>query len=239
MNVLIIDTETANTIEQPLPYDIGYAIVNIESGNILVKRSFIVAEIFFDKELMSSAYYADKIPHYFEDIRKGKREVKVICNIRKAIANDMKRYNVNKVGAYNMGFDNRATRNDIRFITASLLKWFFPYGTEYFDIWNMACSSILNTEKFVRFALDNNLVSEKGNISTSAETTYKFITNNLDFIESHTGLEDVEIETEIFLAILKSGLEFDYRLYSACWMIPQRKKKEIELCEVFAELVEM
>jgi len=239
MNVLIIDTETANTIEQPLPYDIGYAIVNVENSQILVKRSFVVAEIFFDKELMSSAYYAEKIPTYWKEIKNGKREIKVICNIRKQISADMKNYKVEKVGAYNMGFDRRATRNDINYITASLVKWFFPYGTKYFDIWNMACSSILNTEHFVRFALDNGLMSEKGNISTSAETAYKYITKNINFIESHTGLEDVEIETEIFLEVVNSGKEYDDRIYSACWLIPQRKRKEMELTEVFAELVEM
>ena len=30
-----------------------------------------------------------------------------------------------------------------------------------------------------------------------AETIYKFITKDLDFVESHTGLEDVLIEKEI------------------------------------------
>ena len=35
MNVLVIDTETANNVEQPLPYDVGYAIVNTSTGKIL------------------------------------------------------------------------------------------------------------------------------------------------------------------------------------------------------------
>ena len=34
MNVLVIDTETANSVEQPLPYDVGYAIVDTETGEI-------------------------------------------------------------------------------------------------------------------------------------------------------------------------------------------------------------
>ena len=239
MNVMIIDTETANSIEQPFPYDIGYAIVDTETKEILLKRSFVVAEIFLDRELMEMSYYAEKIPLYWNEIKEGKRTMKGICNIRKQIKEDLCSYDVHKVGAYNMGFDRRATRNDINYITASLIKWFFPYGIEYFCIWNMACSSILNTEKFVNFAVTNGLVSDKGNISTSAETAYKFVTNNLQFVESHTGLEDVEIETEIFFAVLNSGLPYDDKLYSACWLIPQRKRREMELIEVFAELVEL
>ena len=42
MNVLVIDTETANSVEQPLPYDVGYAIVDIETGEILTEKSFVV-----------------------------------------------------------------------------------------------------------------------------------------------------------------------------------------------------
>ena len=77
---LVIDTETANTIEQPLPYDIGYAICD-RYGNIVVERSFVVAEIFLDhKEMMKSAYYAEKLPKYWEDIKNGTREIKSIFN---------------------------------------------------------------------------------------------------------------------------------------------------------------
>ena len=68
---LIIDTETANDIDQPLPYDIGYAICD-RQGNIYLARSFVVAEIFLDyQDLMQSAYYAEKIPQYWEDIKRA------------------------------------------------------------------------------------------------------------------------------------------------------------------------
>ena len=227
MNVLVIDTETANSVEQPLPYDVGYAIVNTETGEIYTEKSFVVAEIFFDDELMKGAYFADKIPQYWEDIKAKKRIVKSICNIRREIKKDMQTYSVSKVGAYNMGFDNRATKNDVRFISGSMVRWFFPFGTEFFCIWNMACTSILNTADYVRFALDNGFVSEHNNIQTSAENAYRFLKNNIDFSESHTGLEDVKIEIEIMLAVLRSNMEYSDRIYSACWQTVQRKRKEV------------
>lgn len=227
MNVLVIDTETANSIEQPLPYDVGYAIVDTETGEILIEKSFVVAEIFLDKELMKGAYYAEKIPHYWDDLKAGTRIMKTICNIRKEIKADMEKYNVTKVGAYNMGFDNRATRNDVRYISGSMIKWFFPFGTEFFCIWNMACTSILNTENYVRFALENGFVSEHDNIQTSAEIAYRYITNETTFIESHTGLEDAKIEIEIMLAVLRSEMEYSDKIHSACWQTVQRKRKEV------------
>lgn len=227
MNVLVIDTETANSVEQPLPYDVGYAIVNTETGEIYIEKSFIVAEIFFDDELMKGAYFVDKIPQYWEDIKAKKRIVKSICSIRREIKKDMQTYSVSKVGAYNMGFDNRATKNDVRFISGSMVRWFFPFGTEFFCIWNMACTSILNTADYVRFALDNGFVSEHNNIQTSAENAYRFLKNDIDFSESHTGLEDVKIEIEIMLAVLRSNMKYSDRIYSACWQTVQRKRKEV------------
>ena len=227
MNVLVIDTETANSVEQPLPYDVGYAIVDTETGEILTEKSFVVAEIFFDTELMKNAYFSEKIPQYWDDIKAGNRIIKSICNIRKILRSDMEKYNVTKVGAYNMGFDNRATRNDVRYISGSLVKWFFPYETNFFCIWNMACTSILNTESYINFALENGFVSEKNNIQTSAEIAYRYLTSNIDFVENHTGLEDVKIEIEIMLAVLRSGMKYNDKIYSACWQTVQRKRKEV------------
>lgn len=231
---LVIDTETANTIEQPLPYDIGYAICD-RYGNIVVERSFIVAEIFLDhKEMMKSAYFAEKIPHYWEDIKNGTREIKSIFNIRKQIKADMKEWNVKKVGAYNMGFDRRALNNVIRYCSKSLIRWFFPFGTEYFCIWHMACQVVLNSTSYIKFALQNGFVSEKDNILTSAEVCYRFLTKQVDFIENHTGLEDVHIEVEIMAKCFSTHKKMDKKINSACWRLPQKKRKELDLRKVFS-----
>lgn len=230
---LVIDTETCNTIEQPLPYDIGYGIAD-RNGNIYLERSYVVAEMFLDrKDLMQSAYFAEKIPMYWEDIKNGTREIKSIFNIRKQILEDMKKYNVKKVGAYNMGFDKKALNNIIRYCSKSLIRWFFPFGTEYFCIWNMACQVVLNSTSYIKFALQNGLESEKGNLLTSAESCYKFLKNNVEFVESHTGLEDVRIEVEIMAKCFSTHKKMNKGIYSACWRLPQKKKKEMELKETF------
>ena len=231
---LVIDTETCNTIEQPLPYDIGYAICD-RKGEIVVEKSFIVAETFLNmKDTMKSAYFAEKIPQYWEDIKNGTRIIKSIVNIRKEIHADMKEYSVKKVGAYNMGFDKKALNNVLRYTTKSFYRWFFPFGTEYFCIWNMACQTLLNTTSYIKFALANGLESDKGNILTSAESCYQFITNSVDFTESHTGLEDVKIEVEILAKCFATHKKMNKNINSACWRLPQKKRKELELKKVFA-----
>jgi hypothetical protein len=224
---MVLDTETANSVEEPLPYDIGYAICD-RHGNIELTRSFVVAEIFLDnKDLMQTAYYAAKIPQYWEDIKSGKRQLKSFYFIRRQIKEDMKNYNITKVGAYNMGFDKRALNNDTRYITKSFLRWFFPYGTEYFCIWNMACDTILNRPSYIKFAIKNGFVSEKGNIQTSAECAYKYLTKDTDFAECHTGLEDVLIEVAIMAYCYRQHKKFDNSINSSCWRKVQKAKKQV------------
>ena len=221
---LIIDTETCNSVEEPIPYDIGYAICD-RQGKIYVKRAFVVAEVFCDmSDVMQSAYYADKIPSYWEDIRKGTKTLRTFWNIRKQILDDIKKYNVNIIGAYNMGFDKRAMNNLIRFVTKSKYRFFFPFGMKYICIWNMACQTILNTAKYIEFCEKNDLVSPSNNVYTSAEACYKYLTNNIHFEEVHKGLEDVEIEVEILQKCFNTHLKMDQNINSSCWRIPQKKR---------------
>ena len=224
---LIIDTETANSIEQPLCYDIGYAICD-RQGKIYLERSFVVSELFLDhKDLMQSAYFADKIPQYWEDIKNGTRVLKSIFNIRKQIHEDMKKYSIRKVGAYNMGFDKRALNNTSRYCSQSRFRWFFPWGTTYICIWNMACQLLLARPSYIKFAIKNNFISEKGNILTNAECCYRYLTKNTNFKEEHQGLDDVNIEAEILLACFKQHKKVNQNPYQACWRMVQNKRAEM------------
>lgn len=225
---LVLDTETCNTIEQPLPYDIGWAICD-RKGNIYETRSFIIAETFLDmKDVMSSAYYAKKIPMYWDDIKSGKRTIKTMWNIRKILIDDMKTYDIKKVGAYNMGFDKRALNNLMRYVSKSWCRWFFPFGTEYFCIWNLACQVLLNRTSYIKFAEKNGLVSDKNNLLTSAEACYRYITNEINFKEEHTGLEDVLIEVKILAECYRQHRKMSGVINSACWQLPQQKRKELD-----------
>lgn len=226
---LVIDTETANSIEQPLPYDIGYAVCD-RFGHIVLERSFVVAEIFLDhKEMMKSAYFAEKIPHYWEDIKNGTREIKSIFNIRKQIKEDMEKYRIKKVGAYNMAFDKRALNNVIRYCSKSLIRWFFPFGTEFFCIWHLATQTLLQQKTFFKMAEKNDWISEKGNLLTNAEIIYNYINKMSDFKESHTGLEDVRIEIEIMAHCFKQHKKMNTNINLSCWRLVQKAYKEYKV----------
>ena len=226
---LVIDTETCNTVEQPLPYDIGFAICD-RMGNIAEERSYVVAETFLDmKETMKSAYFAEKIPQYWEDIKNGTREIKSIYKIRKEVKDLMKKYNVKKVGAYNMGFDKRALNNVMRYATKSFCRWFFPFGTEFFCIWHLATQTLLQQKTFFKMAEKNGWFSEKGNLLTNAEVTYNYINKMSDFKESHTGLEDVRIEIEIMAHCFRQHKKMNTNINTSCWRLVQKAYKEYKV----------
>lgn len=226
---LVIDTETCNTVEQPLPYDIGFAICD-RMGNIAEERSYVVAETFLDmKDTMKSAYFAEKIPQYWEDIKNGTREIKSIYKIRKEVKDLMSKYNVKKVGAYNMGFDKRALNNVMRYTTKSFCRWFFPFGTEFFCIWHLATQTLLQQKTFFKMAEKNDWFSEKGNLLTNAEVTYNYINKMSDFKENHTGLEDVRIEIEIMAHCFKQHKKMNTNMNPSCWRLVQKAYKEYKV----------
>lgn len=226
---IVVDTETANEINFPLPYDIGWIVSN-RKGEILESHSYVVYEIYCkEKELMKTAYYADKIPQYEADIKAGTRKIKSFWTIRKIFLDCMKRHNVKEIYAYNMGFDKRALNNDTKVICKPWLKYFFPKDIEYKCIWRMACELLMARPSYIKWAESNGFESEKGNILTNAEVCYKYITKQLDFTESHTGLEDVLIESAILTHCFRQKKKFNAEPNSACWMMVQKKRKEMRL----------
>lgn len=195
---IVVDTETTNSLDDPLCYDVGFAVVDI-LGNVYESFSFVVADIFLDEELMKSAFFADKIPQYWQDIKSGKRELKTFHNIKKAFADCVKRYNVKIILAHNARFDNRSLNLTQRYLTSSKYRYFFPFGIEIWDTLKMSREVLKNDENYSTFCWNNDYLTKRLCKRYTAEIIFRFLTGNTDFEESHTGLEDVLIEKEIFV----------------------------------------
>lgn len=224
--ICVLDIETANFVDDAIAYDIGFAIAD-RKGNIYEKRSFMVAEMFLDYgEMMESAYYAEKLPSYWIDFAKGERKMVSITTAKKILAKLMKQYHVTDVYAYNASFDLNGLNRTIRYLTKSEIRYFFPYGTEIHCIWHMACQTILQQKSYFRYALENGLVKENGNLMTNAEAAYRYICKDNSFTESHTGLEDVEIETAILAKCYAQHKKMETNIYRACWLLPQKDFKD-------------
>lgn len=209
---MVFDTETTNDIDCPIMYDFGFAIID-KNGNIYRKGSFVVADVFLDKELMESAFFAEKIPMYWEQIKRGERELKRLANIRRIVLDTMKEFNIKIVMAHNTRFDYRSTATTQRYMTNSKYRYFFPCGTEFWDTLKMAREIFSVDENYCAFCTENNFLTKKGKNKYTAEILYRYLTDDISFEESHTGLEDVMIEKEIFVHCIQKNPNVNGKLW--------------------------
>ena len=224
---MVVDTETCGELEAPLTYDIGFLVVD-SKGNIYERRSYIVPEIFYgEADLMNTAYYHEKLPQYYKGALNGNEwEIKPFFAIRREMLQMAEDYRVKAFCAYNAPFDfYRALNNTMRHLLKKEKAYFFPYGTQFFDIWHMACASILCRKGYDKMAYENEWVSEKGNVRTNAEKAFAYLSGNTEYEERHTALADCEIEAQILvkcLPLCKDNREIVYNP----WRIPQPPFKE-------------
>ena len=205
---LVLDTETTNTIDDPFAYDVGFAVVKA-TGEVLESHSYVVADIFLDKDLMSSAYFADKIPQYWEEIKNGKRLLRRFKTIKSILRDVVAQYGIRYVVAHNASFDYRSLNYTQRLLTSSKYRYFLPWGVQMWDTLKMARECLGKNEEYRQFCIDNGYTygkEEKPQLRFTAEIIHRFLTGNLDFVEEHTGLEDVLIEKDILAYCIANGV---------------------------------
>lgn len=222
--IVVMDTETCPLDREykgvspynMFVYDIGWAVVD-KHENVYETKSYVNRDIFYgEKELMKSGYYANKLPQYYEDIASGKRVVASWYEIRKDLCDTLKKYNTNIVCAHNARFDDGATKNTQRWLTKSKYRNFLPYGTVIWDTMKMSLDVIANTPTYKEYCLENGYMTKHNTPrpQVKAEIIYRYITGNDDFIESHTGLEDVLIEKEILAYCFRKHKKMRKNLYA-------------------------
>lgn len=196
---IVFDTETTNGFDDPIVYDIGGAVVD-KKGSVYETFSFVIYEVFCDmKDLMKTAYYAEKIPKYEEEIKNGERKLVKYATAKKHINKLAKKYNVKAMIAHNARFDYRSTTRTQRYLTKSKYRFFLPYGVELWDTLKMANDTICKQWAYKEWCYNNGYLTKNGRVRKTAEILYRYISGEHDFTESHTGLEDVLIEKEIFV----------------------------------------
>jgi DNA polymerase III epsilon subunit-like protein len=205
MKYIILDTETANDIECPLVYDLGFAVID-ETGKVYASYSYVNADIFCDEELMKSAYFANKIESYWKDIQNGTRILKSFRSIERIFRRVCADWNINTFVAHNAKFDYLALQTTKRYITTSKRRFFFPYGAKFVDTLKLSREVLGKNDDYRNFCVTNEYVTKNRQNRYTAEVIYRFLTNCNDFEEEHTGLADCMIEKEIFRYCLATTL---------------------------------
>ena len=224
MNILVFDTETVG-LNKPFCYDVGYLIFDTDERTILTKKSRVIEQVWHNIPLFNTAYYADKRPLYVSALRGRTTKLSkwgYVCN---EMRRDIAYYNVQCGFAYNSDFDER--------VFAYNCEWYHNINPieilPIYDIRGYFHKAIENSKDFENFCEENELFTDSGAYSTTAETAYKYITNDLDFKEAHTALNDSEIELEILRdCVYFHNLEWG-GAYEAKKSIERNKIRTIEL----------
>ena len=211
--VLVVDVEgTAHGFV----YDVGFAVADLQ-GRIYNTFSGIVSEV-----VMATAHYVKKMPIYAEKINHGETVCIGLHSIREKVFEVMERYGINTVCAYNVKYDRGNLNRTISIISNGFVTSFFPENTVFWDIWGMACETILKTRRYATHAIENGWVSDSGNIRSGAEFAYRYISGDKVFEEEHTGLADVIIETAILAATIATHKKMTRTEISQPWRLIQK-----------------
>ena len=219
--ILTIDTETAPidrtkqiSGNNALVYDLGVAVAD-RKGNIYETLNLVIDDVMFGEyKRMRTAYYADKLPQYYVEMGTGVREIVSFEKAREMVNALMEKYNIKKVAAYNTKFDYYALKKTNSYLHGEYK--FFNDDVKYIDIMKMAKTVFAKNKRFLQFIDKYGLYNDYGNPKISAENVYRYIKKNVEFTEKHTGLKDVEIETEIMGYLnnrkvkLNRGIQFSY-----------------------------
>lgn len=110
---------------------------------------------------------------------------------------------------------------------------------DLFDLWGLATTHLLNNVTYKNNCLKHGMLTNSGvYFKTSAETSYRYLCDKYDFMESHTALDDAEIESYILHKIaqrhaVSNGIKyFPFRelgyTYDHCM---RRKVPNLEECK--------
>lgn len=213
--------------QKQIVFDIGYTIAD-KKGNILAKRRHLVQEVFTDMNVMRHAHYFNKYPEYLMEITRGEVDILPWIEIIQEMERDIFNYGVKEVYAYNMAFDKRAINDTHRIVGhRNNFNMWKMYDLKTNCLWGMACETILQQKAFINVAIDNEWTSEIGNIKTSAETAYRFITQSYDFEEAHTALDDAIIETAIMARCFRSHKKMSFGIIPQPWRLVKERAEQL------------
>jgi hypothetical protein len=210
MNIMVFDTETTN-LEKPFCYNIGYVIYNTDTKQIEKKADFVVEQVWHNPMLFVTAYYADKRDLYVSRMRGQTCKLNKFGYITQQMYRDIKDYGIEHAYAYNSSFDEK--------VFAYNCDWFKcinPFDSvAVHDIRGYVHKVIAFTDEYKEFCEANELFTESGNYSTTAEAVYRYLLDDTEFEEEHTALADSVIELEILDYCVEQGCDWntDYPVY--------------------------
>jgi hypothetical protein len=197
MKIIVLDTETLG-LQNPTIYELGFIIYDTETNTIIKERDYLIKQVYDNLDLFNTAYYSSKRPIY-EEMLVSKLIKRVYWGYAlNMLLKDIEKYNVSEIYAYNSRFDKNAINHTIQALNGAK-----GFESDILDIMNYI-QPIVSTQDYQDFCESNGYMTKHKTPrpQKKAETLYRYLTNNTDFIEDHMALLDSQIELTILMTAL-------------------------------------
>jgi hypothetical protein len=216
---LVADTETTGLGNKAIVFDFGYTIATRKA--IKLERSFLVREVITNPRIMLGALFNDDwramfggkiFRHYIPELNSQHIALHSWTDIVETLRDDMHTFGVDVFSAFNLRFDMGAMATTQQHIKSG--GKVLDYRPDLLDLWNFASEVICTRPTYHAMARkhgqETGFITPANNVRTNAEKVYAYLTQNPDFIESHTALHDAQIETEILQRLLATKKKIPY-----------------------------
>lgn len=209
---VVLDVEGGSSVR---PYNVGYIITD-RNGKIYYTRNAALHPCIHENDLNN--YGAEEMERKnvteIENDSEGKYEhFFSVEEFYKVFLEDMVKYKISKIWAFNCSFDKAAMRR-LFSEHEEIINSF-----EWCDIATAILYTHLLTKKYVKFCRKNEYLTKKGNISTKAEIVYRYLTKDKNFVEEHTGLADCFIEKDILISAISSSKKKVHKEVTQPWLV--------------------
>lgn len=213
---IVLDVEGMSVAR---PYNIGWIVAD-NTGKIYETFSCALPVAFWEN--LQNCLHAQTMTHnniqeILQDFEMPEESKKYqyckINDVFKKLLSTITEWRIKEIWAYNCPFDKsslkRLFKEDFK-ILDNLVT--------FYDIIPAILHTRLLSNKYIAFCNKNGFITQKGNVQTRAEVVYKYLKNDLNFEEEHTGLSDCYCELEILCCAMKSGKKFKYKNSTPAWI---------------------
>lgn len=201
---ILLDTETVSKQGETLVYDLAWLVID-NNGNVIEEHNFIIDEVYSDFPTLFDSQFItySKYLWYSDALAHGTLESVSAFDALNALYMSMCEYNVSFITAYNVPFDLKAIDQTCKRFRVSnpfeVYKRLTGNVLDVMDLWRLAKSHIV-TKPYEQFCMENGFLTDKHKkAKTGAEIVYRWISDDVDFVEDHTALSDCLIEVEIYV----------------------------------------
>lgn len=219
---IVLDVEGMQTCR---PYNVGFIVAD-RYGTIYEKHSFAFPAAIWENlqncfinqaaQLMTHRNIEEILQDMDKPEKDRKYTISTIYDFCVLFIRILKKYHIHRIFAFNVTFDKGAmARLFGKNLFCKICKHF---DLEFCDIISGILYTKLLTKKYINYCFTYGYLTPKGFPSYKAEVVYRYLTDDENFTEAHTGLEDVLIEYQILLTSFKAHKPLNFEPCQA-WRI--------------------